>query len=72
MTRLRPSDLKRVGGGSVHVYTSRSGQRMNWSCTTGQVTGSDWAGDFQLAGTAETATEAKRVYCDWFNRGERD
>lgn len=69
---IRPSDLKRVGGGSIHVYTSTTGHRMNWSAISQQVHGSTPAGEFSFAGEAESAVEAKRVYCDWFNRGERD
>ncbi|EJG2205142.1 hypothetical protein B7O29_RS19420 [Morganella morganii] len=45
---------------------------MNWSAISQQVHGSTPAGEFGFAGEAESAVEAKRIYCDWFNRGERD
>jgi hypothetical protein len=64
--KLRPSDLKRVGSVVPHCYTGPEGVRMTWGAA-GDVRGTDGAGTFLYAGEADTAQQAKRVFCDWYN-----
>lgn len=62
---IRVSDLKRVGGSDN--WTADGGYRMRWS--VGEVRGTDGSGVFQLVGEADTAQQAKRMFCDWVNKG---
>lgn len=63
---LRPSDLKRIGSTTPHCYVAQ-GVRMSWSAVSGMC-GTDPNGDWCIVGEAATATEAKRIFCDWYNR----
>lgn len=67
---LRPSDLRRVGTTRPHVYAGPKGVRMTWGIN-GDVRGTDGTDPFTYAGEADTATEAKRVFCDWHNQHRR-
>lgn len=69
--KLRPADLKRVGTTLPHCYTGPEGVRMTWGAA-GDVRGTDCAGTFLYAGEADSAQQAKRVFCDWYNRQGRD
>lgn len=66
---LRPSDLIRLG--KTHQYGSKGIARMSYD-TQGDVWGTTPEGDFKRAGEAQNVTEAKRVYCNFFNRGGAD
>jgi len=68
--KLRPSDLRRVGTTRPHVYAGPKGVGMVWSIN-GDVRGTDGTATFSYVGEADTATEAKRIFCDWHNRKQQ-
>ena len=67
--KLRPSDLRRVGTTRPHVYAGPKGAGFVWSA--GDLSGTVGTEAFSYVGEASTAAEAKRVFCDWYNRKQQ-